>query len=230
MTISIAIVGAGLMAREHCRAFSDVSGVSISGIFSRTRSKAESLAKNFSITGVYDSIEDLWRCTRAEIVIIAVKELATNSACKEAFKFPWLCLIEKPPGYDFLDAEAILEESRRFNSRAFVLLNRRHYTSTRSILKALRDDPEQRIVQVMDQENPQAALDHGEDPLVAKNWMYANSIHVIDYLRVFCRGDLISVDRVIPWNSENPYFVAVKLNSNKIRVFGIPGNNTVHAY
>lgn len=211
MTIRIAFVGAGNMAREHCKAFSDIPDVSIVGVFSRTRSRAEDLAAEFSIDHVYSSVDELWAGTNADIVIITVRELGTREVCRSAFRFPWLCLIEKPAGYDLHDAEFILDESKRSNARAFVLLNRRHYASTRSVLKALENSSEQRIVQIMDQENPQVALEHGEDPLVAKNWMYANSIHVIDYLKVFCRGDVTDVNHVIPWNSEHPYFVFVTL-------------------
>ena len=39
----IAIIGAGYMAEEHIRAFSDIEDVVVAGIFSRTRSKAEPL-------------------------------------------------------------------------------------------------------------------------------------------------------------------------------------------
>ena len=40
----VAIVGAGAMAREHIRAFADVPRVTVCGIHSRTREKAEKLA------------------------------------------------------------------------------------------------------------------------------------------------------------------------------------------
>ncbi len=210
--MKIALVGAGNMAREHCRAFSDIENVIIAGVFSRTNSRALDLAAEFSIGQVYSSVYELWSGTKADIVIITVRELGTREVCEAAFKFPWLCLIEKPVGYDFNDAASILEESKRSRAKAFVLLNRRHFASTKSVLEELKDHTEPRVVQVMDQENPKVALDNGENPLVAMNWMYANSIHVIDYIRLFCRGDIVDMNHVIPWNSDDPYFVFVKIS------------------
>ncbi len=44
-TCKVAFVGAGYMGTEHAKAFADVPGVELSGIFSRTRERAEKLAK-----------------------------------------------------------------------------------------------------------------------------------------------------------------------------------------
>jgi hypothetical protein len=41
--------------------------------------------------------------------------------------------------------------------------------------------------------------------------MYANSIHVVDYFRVFGRGKVVSVEPVIPWNPARPGVVVAKL-------------------
>jgi len=46
-SVSVAVVGAGSMAREHIKAFSALPGVKVNGIFSRTRTRAEVLAKEF---------------------------------------------------------------------------------------------------------------------------------------------------------------------------------------
>lgn len=210
--LKVAVVGAGYMAQEHVRAFSDINDVSVAGIFSRTRARAEALAAKFSIEHVCESINELYSVTRADLVVIAVPELQTKKVCLEAFEHPWVCLIEKPAGYDLFDANAIVEASHRAKARAYVALNRRHYGSTRDILAGLEDVPGRRMIHVQDQENPLVALEGGQPAEVVANWMYANSIHVIDYFKVFGRGEIVAVDPVVRWNPESPEFVVAKIS------------------
>ena len=42
----VVTIGAGAMAREHIRAFASLPGVSIAGIHSRTKSRAEGVLPN----------------------------------------------------------------------------------------------------------------------------------------------------------------------------------------
>jgi predicted dehydrogenase len=210
--IKVAVIGAGFMADEHIKAFSDIPEVAMLGIYSRTRARAEALAQKHSIPQVYDSIDALYAGTQADLVIIAVPELSVNEVCKAAFKHPWQALIEKPVGYNLADAEDIATAAGKVGRKAYVALNRRHYSSTRAVLQELECVEGQRLVQVFDQENPIAALEVGQQPLVVENWMYANSIHIIDYLCVFCRGKVTEVEHVIKWDPKEPRFVLTKVN------------------
>lgn len=207
----VAVIGAGFMAKEHIKAFGDIPEIKIIGIYSRTRSRAVALAQNAGIPYVYDTIEGLYEGTRADLVIIAVPELSSNEVCREAFKYPWQALIEKPAGYNLNDAEDISAAANKAGCRAYVAMNRRHYSSTRAVIQELVAVEGPRLVQVHDQENPQVALDGGQPALVVQNWMYANSIHLIDYFSIFCRGELTDVDHVIKWNPEDPRYVLTKL-------------------
>lgn len=210
--VTMTIVGAGYMADEHIKAFSDIPEVSIVGIYSRTQERSDNLAKKYGIAKVYDSIRSLYEGTQADLVVIAVPELSVNTVCKEAFKYPWQALIEKPVGYNLQDAEDIAAAADKAGRKAYVALNRRHYSSTRAVLTEIEDLAGQRLVQVLDQENPLVALEGGQPQLVVDNWMYANSIHIVDYLCVFCRGEVTSVDHVIKWDPQEPRFVMTKVN------------------
>jgi len=210
--LNIAFIGAGYMADEHIKAFSDIPEVSIVGIYSRTQERSDNLAKKYGIAKVYDSIRSLYEGTQADLVVIAVPELSVNTVCKEAFKYPWQALIEKPVGYNLQDAQDIAAAADKAGRKAYVALNRRHYSSTRAVLTEIEDLAGQRLVQVLDQENPLVALEGGQPQLVVDNWMYANSIHIVDYLCVFCRGEVTSVDHVIKWNPQEPRFVMTKVN------------------
>src|SRR5262245_3015121 len=105
----VALIGAGGMAREHGRAFGDISQVSVAGIWSRTRSRAESLAQHLGIGSVCDSIEELYERTEADLAVVAVLEPATKKVAKECFRFPWTLLLEKPPGLNLAEACEIAE-------------------------------------------------------------------------------------------------------------------------
>lgn len=210
-TCKVAFVGAGYMTSEHLKAFKDVPGVELCGIYSRTKGRAEKLAQEFGIELVCDSVDDLYAKTNAQLVIVSVPELAVREVCLEAFKHPWACLIEKPAGYNLADAECIAESASRLKRSAYVALNRRHHSSTRIVLEDIAKLEGPRLIHVYDQEDQIAARNAGQPELVVQNWMYANSIHVVDYLTILGRGKIVSVDRIIPWTPENPRFVMAKI-------------------
>ena len=67
-------------------------------------------------------------------------------------------------------------------------MNRRHFSSTINALQSLEDDDGKRFVEVHDQENIISALQSGQPREVVSRWMVANSIHLVDYFTLFCRG------------------------------------------
>jgi len=211
-TCSVAFVGAGYMAREHIKAFQDIPGVELSGIFSRTLRRSEKLAKDFGINAVCQTLDQLYEKTQANLVVITVPELSVLSVSGLCFVYPWTCLIEKPAGYNVTDAEAISSSAKSTGAHAFVALNRRHYSSTRAVLENLQTNTGPRLIHIQDQEDMIEALNAGQPKLVVENWMYANSIHLIDYLRIFGRGEITSVEPFIRWNPAEPRFVIARVS------------------
>lgn len=217
----VAFVGAGSMTREHVRAFADVPGVVLSGIHSRTRERAEGLAAEFGVADVFDSIEEMYERTGADLVVVSVPELAAREVCLRCFAFPWTALLEKPAGYDLADAEAIAGAAHAARRRVFVALNRRLYSSTQAALDDLAQRDDQRFIRVQDQQDQPSALAAGQPPLVVTNWMYANSVHTIDYLRVFGRGSITHVNPVCRWTPDRPGLVLteVRFDSGDIGMY-----------
>jgi predicted dehydrogenase len=215
----IAIVGAGYMAQEHARALKSLN-VELVGLCSRTASRAESLAQTYGMT-VYRTISEMYQATRADAVVVAVPELSAPAVCEESFRFPWVCLLEKPAGVDMKVATRILDESRRTGTRAFVALNRRAYSSTRRALDELARSDGPRLISILDQEDQDAARGAGQPEEVVRNWMYANSIHLIDYFGLMARGDVVSIQHAAPWTQESPRFVAatIRFASGDIGVY-----------
>jgi predicted dehydrogenase len=207
----ISIIGAGYMAKEHIKAFSNLPNVSIVGIFSRTKSKAIALASEFNIPFVGNSVRELYTETNSDAVVITVSVNYIFSITMECFNFPWVCLIEKPVGYNFEEAELLNNYTLSLRFKAYVALNRRHYCSTSKLLSELDPNGSNRIVKIQDQEDMNDPIRLGHPLDVINNWMYSNSIHLIDYFLLLCRGNLLKIRNVIEWDLKNPSFVLATL-------------------
>jgi len=219
--IKVAIVGAGYMGTEHAKAFSSIDDFKIVGICSRTPEKAISLAAQYNAQ-VFNNIAEMYAQTKADLVIVAVQELSMFSVCKEIFRFPWLCFLEKPVGYNYKEACEITNLAGEMDHKPYVALNRKSYSSTRNALEYLReDDAGSRLVSVLDQQDMRAALEMGQPELVVSNYMFANSIHLIDYFNIFCRGEIETVTPTISWNENNPDYViaTIRYNSGDIGLY-----------
>tara|TARA_B100000674_G_scaffold446475_1_gene413426 strand:- start:1267 stop:2175 length:909 start_codon:yes stop_codon:yes gene_type:complete len=192
------------MASEHLRAFASCPEVQLVGIHSRRAHLAESLAKAYQGLKVFPSIDALHHETCADLVVIAVPELACQAVCEKAFHYPWTLLIEKPVGYQLAQARQIEQTAKALGAKAYVALNRRFYGSTLQLQNALQGIETPRVVTILDQEDCESALAAGQPPEVVQNWMYANSIHLIDYFAQLCRGEHLHTQILEPWNPENP--------------------------
>jgi predicted dehydrogenase len=190
------------MAREHIRAFSALPDVQIVGIHSRTRWRAEALAAEFAIATVADDIGALWQATKADLVVVTVPELALNAVAKAVFSRDWAVLLEKPAGYNLADARDIAAAARGRSRPVMVGFNRRFYSSTRAVLTDLASSSERRFIHIQDQQSFAEARRYNHPEEVVENFMYANSIHVIDMIRTFARGEISSVTPVMPWRGE----------------------------
>lgn len=220
--IKVAFVGAGYMASEHLKAFEATGSAEVVGITSRTRERAEKLVEGYPSVRVFDSIEALYQGTDADIVVVSVTELSMASIAQECFSYPWVVLLEKPAGYDLNDARTIRDAASEKGARAYVALNRRSYSSTRQAVQRLSVNEGPRFIKVVDQQDQHAALTiHNNPPLMVENYMYANSIHLIDYFRVLGRGDIVDVENISAWDPANPGVVlaSVKFSSGDIGLY-----------
>lgn len=202
--IKVAFIGAGGMNREHAKAFADIPGVSLAGIHSRTRSKAEALAAETGIPLVCDSIAELHDKTRADLLVIAVPEMSIREVAEAAFVHPWTIFMEKPPGKDLAEALHLQTLAQQHARIIYVGLNRRFISSTEAVIADVSTRDEKRFVRVEDQQSLETARVLGHPEEVVQRWMYANSIHTMDYLRSLCRGEVDKVTPLAPWNAASP--------------------------
>lgn len=207
----VAFVGAGSMIREHIRAFADVDGAELAGITNRTRARAELLATEFALPHVCDTIDELWDRTRADLVVMAVYEPAIKDVALRCLRHPWAVFMEKPIGLDLADAQDVALAATVAQRRVWVGLNRRMLSSTRHVLDDLAGDLGVRFLHVQDQQSLETARALGHQEEVVRNWMFANSIHLVDYFMTFGRGEVRSVDRIVPFDAAAPTVVLAKV-------------------
>jgi len=209
--VRVAVVGAGYMAREHLRAFNACSDVKLVGIHSRSQYRAQELANCYPGMQVATSIAQLYDQTNADLVVVAVPELACLAVCEQAFQHPWTLLVEKPVGYNLSQARQIEKLAASSKLNVYVALNRRFYGSTLQLFKAIRNIDSPRLVTILDQEDANAALAAGQPMEVVRHWMYANSIHLIDYFSQLCRGAHLATHVLTPWRASTPGPVIAQL-------------------
>lgn len=216
----VAVIGAGYMAEEHLRAFADIASVRLVGIQSRTREKAAALAKKHGIACVASSLDELYDAARPDLAVVAVNAAAVGRVVTECCRHPWTILAEKPVGIDCAEARAVAAVAASAGAKAYVALNRRFYASTRRVLADLADNPAPRFIETFDQQEPVKLLSLGKDPREIEKLMYTNSIHVIDYLAMFGRGEIVSV-RPLPPQERNPLatVATVRFSSGDLGVY-----------
>lgn len=209
--IAVAIIGAGRMAAEHARAFKDIDGVCVAGVASRTRSRAEVFAREFGIPQVFDTVDALYDQTHAPIVIVTVTETSIFEITLQCLKYPWLIFIEKPPGLELREAEQLAALAREYRKDLRVAMNRQSYSVTRELRRELLTQNEPRFIHVQDQEDPAAALRAGKPQRSVERWMFANSIHLVDYFRLLARGTAERVNVLQPYRPSKPCMVLARI-------------------
>ena len=94
---------------------------------------------------------------------------------------------------------------------ALVAMNRRFYSSTRAALTSLNEQSGRRFIHIQDQQNMRTDPNSSYTTEVVDRWMFANSIHLIDLIRMFGRGAIQSVTPVMPWTGQETDVVLAKV-------------------
>ncbi|MBU6234693.1 MAG: Gfo/Idh/MocA family oxidoreductase [Alphaproteobacteria bacterium] len=202
MGMKVAFIGGGYMGREHIKAYKDIAGVTLAGIYNRTTEKAQQLAQEYGIETVAQSVDDLYANTKADLVVISVYETAMLDIAMAAMKHPWALFLEKPPGYTVAIAQQIADAAAKHSKPVMVGLNRRYLSSTQTVMASLAKLEGPRTMTVFDQQGFAIARQHNHAPEVVANWMYSNSIHLLDYVTLMGRGNITDVQVLDAWNPE----------------------------
>lgn len=205
-TIKVLLVGSGAMATEHFKAFSSISNFRFMGVVARNKNKLKNFSKKFNIPNYFIDLDKAYLSLNPDLVIIAVSELSTYKICQKVSKYNSVLFIEKPLGYNYSETKKIVNLFNKRKSLAFIALNRRHFNSTRNLKTILEKQKTKRLVTVNDQEDLIQQHKNKVPKKIIKNFMYANSVHLIDYFNFLCRGKLIKVHTYNNFNKP-PFFV-----------------------
>ena len=208
--ITIAFIGAGYMNDLHIYAFKKIKNVKIVGVVSKQNTSSRILGKKHNIKP-YLSIEDLMLLAKPDITVVAVSEPDLLKFYKNLFKFKSIFLIEKPPGYSFSEAKKIHILAKKMRTEIYVGLNRINYNVTQRVASDLKKKNLTRIVKVVDQENNDPKIFFNRNKKINKNWMFANSIHLIHYFNIFCRGNVNSVNSFKIHDKNKLVFISSKI-------------------
>ena len=209
--IKVSIIGAGRISEQYIKVLKSFKNVKIVGIVSKSEKSSKIKSKKFNIPYFGNSIDTMMNELKPNIVIVCVTATETMKVCLNLFKHDCISLIEKPLGLSPQDSKKILFKAKIFQRKAFVALNRRYLNSTNLLLKKLSSDKSKRIVSIFDQEDTENAKKNGHNSLLIKRWMYANSIHLIDYFTFLCRGNIKKIyNEKIKINNQQ-YFKSSKI-------------------
>lgn len=216
--IKVGIIGAGYMAFEHLKVFSKLKNVKLDAIYSRTYNKSLKLKKKFLINTIYRSLEDFCQNINIDLLVISVTEDAVLKICKETFKYKFVHLIEKPIGLNFYESKILYTLSQKYKTKVYASLNRRFYSSTIEVINQLKNDKSKRIINIIDQEDTVKAAKLGIGKKIIKNWMYANSIHLIDYILTLGRGKIVKINKILHKDNKNKKYkiVQITFDSNDV--------------
>lgn len=223
--IKLGIIGAGNIAVEHLKVIRNIDDLSVVGITSRTRTKAETLSAEFNIPSVYDSIGELVdQCQPdALLVLVSAKEIFSVTRDIIPLKFP--LFIEKPPGLSPDETQFLADLCKRHTVMNMVGYNRRFYSVFHKGLDVVRRHGKLLGVAVEGHErfwNIAGKV----DKTLQSSWILANSTHTIDLLRFF-GGDICCISAVKNSHLEKngDQFAAVMEFKN-----GALGNYIAHWY
>ncbi|MBA7486920.1 Inositol 2-dehydrogenase/D-chiro-inositol 3-dehydrogenase [subsurface metagenome] len=125
--LCLAFIGAGEWVEKYhlpaLRRLSRQQGVSVAGIWNRTRAKAEKLAADFSLPKVYGDLQEAADDPAINCFAVAVNSQAVGEILRTlaARNLPVIC--EKPPGRD---GDEALQLAQRITATNVVAFNRRY--------------------------------------------------------------------------------------------------------
>ena len=209
--INVAIVGTGYMAQQHFNAINSFKQFNIICVVGRNKKRLQIFANKNSIKNYLCDIKTAYNKFKPDFVIIAVSELSLKKIITDIIKYPWTCLCEKPVGYNYSESKIIYKQIKKIKKKNFfVSLNRRFFNSTLNALKILKNYKGKIEILINDQADLNIQKKNGVPKKVIRNFMYANSVHLIDYIRLFCKGHINSI-RNINFLNKKPEILSSKI-------------------
>jgi predicted dehydrogenase len=199
---NIFLFGAGNIIEQHIKASKAFKEFTLFGIKGRNLSNSKKMRDLYKIKNVYDNYEEInIPKNKISIAIVGVNVENTYEVFKKIYNLFDICLLEKPAGYNLTEAKKIFYLSKKSNIKTFVSLNRRFFFSTQDLLNFISKDKSPRLINIVDTQSPKNVKDRFVKKVI-DNWIFANSIHMIDYINIFCRGKLKKIENIFKKKNE----------------------------
>ena len=210
--ISVAIIGAGKMSREYIKVFLANEKFEIKAIIGRSQKNLKLLSKKFPNLLFTNDLKKFFKKKNIDLTIICVSEDQILNVTKVISKFKTTILFEKPVGIDIFETKKIMNIVKKNRINSFVALNRRFYQSTLLGKKLISKDSDKRFIFINDSQDEKKIKKIKKVKKIYKNLMYNNSVHLIDYFKIFGRGRITKVKNYKRFKTTNPTRVISLIN------------------
>ena len=193
----VGFVGSGNTAKKHAEVIHSFKNYSITSVFSRSLQNAKHFAKKFKVKNYYDDISKFKNVENYNLIIVCLPPDKLLYYLKYLINLNTNIFVEKPLGLNLNEANKILNlyKKRKFKKmKFFVGYNRRFLGSVIKLKQIILKQKSKRFVDIQDQQDLDKAKRLGHSIDTIKNWMYANSIHTIDFFSFLLRGNIIKIE------------------------------------
>jgi predicted dehydrogenase len=219
--IRLGIVGAGYIAQEHLKVIQAMDNVNAVGITSRTSLKAEDLARKYDVEEVFENVDDLLnKCKpNALMIVVSVNELYEVTRKLIPWQIP--LFIEKPPGIIPEQTNTLAEMSNKYGTKNMVGFNRRYYSIFHKGIELINQNGGLLGVAVEGHERFWKIVERNILNEIRENWIYANSTHTIDLLRLFGGGikAISSLSKSIKEKNGDQFVISMEFESGALGTY-----------
>jgi predicted dehydrogenase len=134
--IGFAIVGTGAIAGIHAQAIQAIANATLLGVYSLTKSKAETFAQENNCLS-FGSLEDLLKIEGLDIVCICTPSGAHLEPALQAIQAGKHCLIEKPLEVTLERCDELIAAAKAKNVRVSVVFPTRFYPASTQLKQAI---------------------------------------------------------------------------------------------
>ena len=113
LTIGLALIGTGLISREHMPAIQQAAGARLAGVFDIDVGRARSVAAAYGGARVYEDLAGVLRDPEVDAVLIAVPNRYHQDVAVRAAEAGKHVLLEKPLAHDIDSARVIVDVCQR---------------------------------------------------------------------------------------------------------------------
>jgi len=224
--VRLGIVGAGKIAQEHLKVIQAMNGVRVDGITSRTISKAEELAKTFFVDNVYENIDSLIEKCSLDALMILVSANQIYDVTRKLIPANFPLFIEKPPGLVPEQTKTLVELAQKHGTKNMVGYNRRYYSIFHKGIELINKNGGLLGLSIEGHERFWKIIELDIPNEIRENWIFVNSTHTIDLLRLF-GGEIVQINALVNRVKEkngDQFTSSIKFNS------GALGTYTSHWY